>query len=57
MPRDIASGIVLRNRLDGRGAHGLENAPGDDLTGVPFGASSQVSVNGESPANASRIAG
>lgn len=50
MPRDIASGIVLRNRFLGRGAHGLDNAPGDNLTGVPFGASSQVSVNGESPA-------
>ncbi|ERN40212.1 transposase [Rubidibacter lacunae KORDI 51-2] len=57
MPRDVASGIVLRNRFLGRGAHGLENAPGDDLTGVPFGASSQVSVNGESPAIRKALAG
>ncbi|HIK49653.1 MAG TPA: cupredoxin domain-containing protein, partial [Oscillatoriales cyanobacterium M59_W2019_021] len=33
-PRDVASGIVLRNRFLSRGAHGLQNAPGDDLTGV-----------------------
>ncbi|MDC0835872.1 transposase [Geitlerinema sp. CS-897] len=57
MPRDVASGIVLRNRFLGRGAHGLQNAPGDDLTGVPFGASSQVSVNGESPAIRKALAG
>jgi putative transposase len=57
MPRDVASGIVLRNRFLGRGAHGLQNAPGDDLTGVSFGASSQVSVNGESPAIRKALAG
>lgn len=57
MPRDIASGIVLRNRFLGRGAHGLKNAPGDVLAGVPFGASSQVSVNGESPAIREALAG
>jgi len=57
MPRDIASGLVLRNRFIGRGAHGLENAPGEVLAGVPFGASSQDSVNGESPAIREALAG
>ncbi len=50
MPRDIASSMVLRNRFIGRGAHGLENASGEVLAGMSFGASSQDSVNGESPA-------
>ncbi|MGB3496572.1 MAG: transposase [Elainellaceae cyanobacterium] len=57
MPRDIASGLVLRNRFKGRGAHGLENAPGEVLAGVSFGASSQDSVNGESPAIREALAG
>lgn len=57
IPRDVASGIVLRNKFLGRGAHGLQNAPGDDLAGMPFGASSQVSVNGESPAIRKALAG
>ncbi|MEN9202733.1 MAG: hypothetical protein Q6K80_05035 [Thermostichus sp. DG_1_6_bins_120] len=51
MPRDIASGLVLRNRFKKRGgAHRAENAPGEVLAGVFFGASSQDSVNRESPA-------
>ena len=51
MPRDIASGLVLRNRFEKRGgAHRAENAPGEVLAGLSFGASSQDSVNGESPA-------
>ena len=33
MPRDVASGLVLQNRFLGRGAHGLENAPGEVLAG------------------------
>lgn len=57
MPRDVASGIVLRNRFLSRGAHGLQNAPGDDLTGVSFETSSQVSVNGESPVIRKALAG
>ncbi|OLT58810.1 RNA-guided endonuclease InsQ/TnpB family protein [Moorena bouillonii] len=36
MPRDVASGQVLVNRLLGRGAHGLENACGDGLSGARF---------------------
>ncbi len=51
MPRDIASGLVLRNRFEKRcRADSAENAPGEVLAGVSFGASSQDSVNGESPA-------
>ena len=57
MPRDIASGLVLRNRFTGGGAHRLQNAPGEDLAGVSFGASSQDSVNGESPAIREALAG
>lgn len=58
VPRDIASGIVLRNRFQERcRADSAENAPGDGLAGVPFGASSQVSVNGESPAIREALAG
>jgi putative transposase len=57
MPRDVASGLVLRNRFLGRGAHGLENAPGEVLAGVSFGASSQDSGNGESPAIREALAG
>ena len=58
MPRDIASGLVLRNRFEKRGgAHRAENAPGEDLAGVSFGASSQDSVNGESPAIREALAG
>ena len=36
MPRDVASGQVLVNRLLDRGAHGLENACGDELPGARF---------------------
>ena len=36
MPRDVASGQVLVNRLLGRGAHGIENACGDGLSGARF---------------------
>ena len=37
MPRDIASGLVLRNRFMSRGAHGSsQNASGDELTGSEF---------------------
>ncbi len=58
MPRDIASGLVLRNRFEKRGgAHRAENAPGEDLAGVSFGASSQDSVNGESPTIRKALAG
>jgi putative transposase len=58
MPRDIASGLVLRNRFKKRGgAHRAENAPGEVLAGVSFGASSQDSVNGESPAIREALAG
>ncbi|WP_460192654.1 RNA-guided endonuclease InsQ/TnpB family protein [Thermosynechococcus sp. FA-CM-4201] len=57
MPRDIAAAFVLRNRLIGGGAHCLENTPGEVLAGVSFGASSQDSVNGESPAIRLALAG
>lgn len=57
MPRDIASGLVLRNRFIGGGAHRLQIAPGEVLAGVSFGASSQDSVNGESPAIREALAG
>jgi putative transposase len=58
MPRDIASGLVLRNRFKKRGgAHRAEKAPGEVLAGVSFGASSQDSVNGESPAIREALAG
>ncbi len=57
MPRDVASGLVLRNRFIGGGAHRLQNAPGEDLAGVSFGASSQDSTNGESPAVRVALAG
>ncbi|MEN9221567.1 MAG: transposase [Thermostichus sp. BF3_bins_97] len=66
MPRDIASAWVLRSRfivlrttrrVIGGGAHRLENAPGEVLAGVSFGASSQDSVNGESPAIRVALAG
>lgn len=57
MPRDVASGLVLRNRFTGGGAHRLQNAPGEVLAGVSFGASSQDSVNGESPAIREALAG
>lgn len=33
MPRDVASGLVLRNRFLGDGARRLENAPGEVLAG------------------------
>ena len=33
MPRDVASGLVLRNRFLSRRADGSENAPGDGLAG------------------------
>jgi putative transposase len=56
MPRDIASGLVLRNRFIGRGAHGLENAPGEVLEGSVLH-SSQDSVNGESLAIREALAG
>lgn len=57
MPRDVASSLVLLHRFQKRcGAHSAENAPGDGLVGVSFGASSQVSVNGESPAIRSALA-
>ncbi len=56
MPRDIASGKVLVNRYMSRGAHGSQNAPGDGLTGNVLH-SSQVSVNGESPAIPVGLAG
>ncbi len=57
MPRDIASGIVLRNRFQARcGAHSAVNAPGDELAGSVLH-SSQVSVNGESPAIRQALAG
>ncbi|NJR54693.1 MAG: transposase [Acaryochloris sp. CRU_2_0] len=58
LPRDVASGLVLRNRFQKRcGAHSAENAPGEVLAGVSFGASSQDSVNGESPAIRAALAG
>jgi putative transposase len=58
MPRDIASGLVLRNRFEKRcRADSAENAPGEVLAGVFFGASSQDSVNGESPAIREALAG
>lgn len=58
MPRDIASGLVLRNRFEKRGgAHRAEKAPGEVLAGVSFGASSQDSVNGESLAIREALAG
>jgi putative transposase len=57
MPRDVASALVLRNRFTGGGAHRLQNAPGEVLAGVSFGASSQDSVNGESPAIREALAG
>ena len=58
MPRDIASGLVLRNRFEKRGgAHRAENAPGEVLAGVSFRASNQDSVNGESPAIREALAG
>lgn len=57
MPRDVASGQVLLNRFLGGGAHRLKNALGDGLTGMSFGASSQVSVNGESLAIPEGLAG
>jgi putative transposase len=56
MPRDIASGLILRNRFIGRGAHGLENAPGEVLAGSVLH-SSQDSVNGESLAIREALAG
>ena len=58
MPRDIASGLVLRNRFEKRcGMSSAENAPGEVLAGVSFGAPSQDSVNGESPAIREALAG
>ncbi len=56
MPRDIASGLVLRNRVIGGGAHRLQDAPGEDLAGGVLH-SSQDSVNGESPAIHEGLAG
>lgn len=57
MPRDIASGLVLRNRFQKRcGAHSAENAPGEVLAGSALH-SSQDSVNGESPAIREALAG
>lgn len=41
MPRDVASGLVLRNRFEKRcRADSAENAPGEVLAGVSFGTSS-----------------
>lgn len=40
MPRDMASDLVLKKRYLSRGAHGIENASGDGLTGVDFGQAS-----------------
>ncbi len=57
MPRDIASGLVLRNRFLGGGTHRIENACGDGLPGAEFAQSRQVSVNQESPAKLSAMAG
>jgi putative transposase len=58
MPRDVASGLVLRNRFEKRGgAHRAEKALGEVLAGVSFGASSQDSVNGESLAIREALAG
>jgi putative transposase len=58
MPRDIASGLVLRNRFEKRcRADSSKNAPGEVLAGVSFGASSQDSVSGESPAIREALAG
>ena len=58
MPRDVASGQVLVNRFLKRcRADSVQNALGDGLTGMSFGASSQVSVNGESLAIAAGLAG
>lgn len=57
MPRDIAAAFVLRNRFICRGAHGIENAPGEVLAGMSFGSSRQDSVNGESPAIRIALAG
>jgi putative transposase len=57
MPRDIASGLVLRNRFEKRcRADSAENAPGEDLAGSAL-RSSQDSVNGESPAIREALAG
>lgn len=57
MPRDIASGLVLRNRFKERGgAHRAEKAPGEVLAGSVLH-SSQDSVNGESPAIREVLAG
>lgn len=56
MPRDIASGLVLRKRFISRGAHGSQNAPGEVLAGNALH-SSQDSMNGESPAIAFGLAG
>jgi putative transposase len=54
MPRDIASGLVLRNRFEKRcRTDSAQNAPGEVLAGMSFRAfraSSQDSVYGESPA-------
>ena len=58
MPRDIASGIVLRDRYLSRGAHGSSaNAPGDGLAGTDSDQPSQESANGESPAIRFALAG
>lgn len=57
IPHDVASGIVLQNRLlEHRRADGVENVPGDGLAGSALH-SSQGSANGESPAIREALAG
>ncbi|WP_017325467.1 RNA-guided endonuclease TnpB family protein [Synechococcus sp. PCC 7336] len=57
IPRDVASGLVLRNRFKKRcRADSAENAPGEVLAGSVLH-SSQDSVNGESPAIREVLAG
>ena len=57
IPRDLASGLVLRNRYLSRGAHGSKIACGAVLPGAEFAQSRQVAMNQESPAIAFGLAG
>jgi putative transposase len=56
MPRDVASGIVFKDRFISRGARGCEKAPGEVLAGSVLH-SSQDSVNEESPSIALGLIG
>ncbi|MGY2794205.1 hypothetical protein [Thermostichus sp. MS-CIW-25] len=62
LPRDVAGGMVLRDRVGERGevlARGTKSskAPGEVLAGMSSRASGQDSVKGESPATCFALAG